>query len=315
MKFRTEIESFTPPFSIDPEKRGVLLGSCFSDEIGARMRYAFWDVAPNPCGTLFNPASIARTISLALEEDPRRLLRYNSRNDICGSWDFSTLFSAASMPECERNCLQALSSLRSYLLSSRFLIITFGTAFIYELDDIVVANCHKHSSSLFTRRIMPVGEIVDLWQHTLARLRKLNPDLKIIFTVSPVRHTADTLRGNSLSKSTLHLAVDRLLTSESSDSSLCYFPAYEILIDDLRDYRYYAEDMTHPSPVAVDYVWEHFISSFLEPEARKLLKEAESLHRRLDHRPLIQTAAAERFKAQTANLLNEFLRSHPSLKL
>jgi hypothetical protein len=185
------------------------------------------------------------------------------------------------------------------LRRSQVLIITFGTAYVYESKKTqnVVSNCHKLPAAEFNRRLMSIDEIVNMWSLLIADLRVVNPGLKIIFTVSPIRHLADGAHGNQVSKSSLLLAVERLC---SQLDDLLYFPAYEIMIDDLRDYRFYASDMTHPSDVAVDYIYEIFSQSFFSEETRNLAQECEKLTRRLTHRHMTDDLLAiEKFNQST----------------
>ncbi|MBD5217452.1 MAG: GSCFA domain-containing protein [Bacteroidales bacterium] len=314
MKFRTEISIPAAPFRISPEKRGVLLGSCFSDEIGARMRNALWDVLPNPCGTLFNPLSIARAIRIALATESQSAIRFAHRPPLWHSWDFSTLFSDPSEERCRRRCLEALDLLTLYLSSASFLAVTFGTAMIYTLEGVPVANCHKYPQSTFERGMCSVEEIVQEWKNILSLLWEKNPDIKVIFTISPVRHVADTLPVNSLSKATLRLAVEQLASWAEAKGRTFYFPAYEIMIDDLRDYRFYASDMVHPSSTAVDYVWRHFQACLLTEKDRAIISAGESLRKRLTHRPLIEGIDDTDFRTKTAEKLEAFLSAHPGMR-
>jgi hypothetical protein len=199
------------------------------------------------------------------------------------------------------------------LRRSQVLIVTFGTAYVYESKKTqnVVSNCHKLPAAEFNRRLMSIDEIVNMWSLLIADLRVVNPGLKIIFTVSPIRHLADGAHGNQVSKSTLLLAVERLC---SQLDDLLYFPAYEIMIDDLRDYRFYASDMTHPSDVAVDYIYEIFSQSFFSEETRNLAQECEKLTRRLTHRHMTDDLLAiEKFNQSTQQIIEKLLLSHPSL--
>lgn len=290
------------------------MGSCFADEIGMRMRGTMWDVAVNPCGTLFNPSSIARTLRLAIRNEAHSHIRYTERNGICASWDFPSQFSDTTPEGNRQRCHSALSRLREYLSDAEFLIVTFGTAWVFYPagGDVPVANCHKYPSQCFRRQRLSVDEIVADWSALLLELHAFNPRLRLIFTVSPVRHVADTLHGNNLSKSTLHLAIDTLI-SNPSPLPLTYFPAYEILIDDLRDYRFYAEDCAHPSPQSVDYVWEKFKNEAVDPDSLLIIRQGEKLLSRLRHRPLVDTPESRQFSIESRRLLDDFLRKHPYL--
>ncbi len=290
MRFRTEYDPRPGGFSLDPTQTAVLLGSCFTDNIGTRMRLCRWRAFPNDCGTLFNPASIARIIHLALSPECLQEAIDSSlapRNGIWSSWLMDSGASSESREETACNVSQRINRLHDHLKEAKTLIVTFGTSWIYELRDkpgYVVSNCHKFPSDLFIRRRLGVSEIVVDWELLLVRLHDFNPELKVLFTVSPVRHLKDGFEGNSRSKATLLLACEELCAQANY---IDYFPAYEIVNDDLRDYRFYAADMVHPSDQAVEYIWEKFQLSFMSDASRSLLAEGEKVTRRLHHRPII----------------------------
>lgn len=311
MRFRTEFEP-RHICDLDPRKKCVLLGSCFSDNIGGRMRKSLWPALVNPCGTLFNPFSISNAIFNALGlRSPAPLF---CNNDVWMSWDFPSAFSGVDKEQSQLKIDESLKLLRETLYEADSLIITFGTSIVYSLvadQSLVVANCHKLPASTFIRKMLSVDEIVARWNQTISSLREINPDLKLIFTVSPVRHLKEGFTQNSISKATLLLAVSRLC--ESND--LCYyFPAFEIVNDDLRDYRFFASDLVHPSEEAIEYIWEKFCRSFLSCEDMELLRKAASLRQRIEHRPLIAGTKAEKeFKDKTELLIREFQKAYPSM--
>lgn len=285
MKFRTEyLPSDSDRGLLTPEKPLLLMGSCFSDNIGARATEAGWETYANPCGTLFNPFSIARAVNLACTEDreefDRRLFFHDSR---WRSWDFSTLFSDPEREECRIRCMDALCRLRHGLMHSQALVVTLGTAWIYRLaDGEPVTNCHKMPEQTFIRSLAGVEETLNVLTEMIETVRRVNPDMTIIFTVSPVRHLRDGMAGNSLSKSVLRLAI-----AEMEQRRCHYFPAFEIMTDDLRDYRFYADDLLHPSPAGVEYIWEKFTLQYLSEEGLRILKRKEADARRSRHRPLL----------------------------
>lgn len=316
MRFRTEITPEKPLFDIDFNRGALFIGSCFSDHIAAKMRQTLWNVCANPCGTLFNPASIARLINISLSPDDVLTETLGNsmfaNNGLWNSFLLPTEFSSSDKDEALSKAYTALSRLRAALKSAGTIFITFGTANIYELagsPDHVVTNCHKLPASTFTRRMMSTGEIITLWKETTAEIRKLNPDCRFIFTVSPVRHIRDGYRLNTLSKGTLLLATLELCDSLQG---CCYFPSYELLTDDLRDYRFYADDLVHPSEAAAEYISEKLFATLFTDSQQKVLKEGQSICRRLHHRHMHPgTAEARIFDEHTKALADKFIAAHP----
>lgn len=316
MRFRTEIPPFRAPFSLSPDHPAVMLGSCFSDHITSRMRSCLWR-AVNPFGTLFNPISIAAALRLSLlpEEEALECFRASlfGENPV-NSRFFGSKMSAADPHAAQARFLEASRSLMSALDSAQALFITFGTAWVYALSgepEVIVGNCHKQPASLFTRRRLSVEEITDEWIALAALLRERVPGLKLVFTVSPVRHLKDGFTGNSRSKAVLLLATEQL-TSAIPDSF--YFPAYELINDDLRDYRFYNPDLVHPSPQSVEYVWEHFCAAFLDKEAMETLREGGRIAAGYAHRPIIADAEADAHRLETLSAsAARFIERHPGM--
>ena len=314
MKFRTELEVGHSDIELSIDKPVALVGSCFADNISARMRRCLWR-AENPLGVLFNPLSIANALRLTLLESdaPDIFGDYIFvEGDVCHSWLFDSTFSGRA--ETMRNRFFASKQkLDSIVESGRTMIVTFGTAYCYFLKsrpEFVVSNCHKQPQSLFDRRRVEVDEIVEIWRKLTVELRHAYPGLRIIFTVSPVRHVRDGLHENQLSKSTLLLAIDRLC----GELDFCeYFPAYEAVNDDLRDYRFYAPDLTHPSDFAVEYIWEKFLERYVAEDNRRVLAEGEKITKRLSHRTILaDSESAAAFREATAELYAKFTSSHPA---
>lgn len=283
MKFRTE---YTPDrqsgFRLNISKPIILLGSCFSTNIGERLTRAGCNTIINPTGTLYNPASIARALLMAIGSISPTL-EYNEAVDLWFSQDFSTLFSRKSREDTLSLMNEGISTLAEAISKAGCLIVTLGSSYIYLRHGQVVANCHKLPASEFERRRIPESDIIVLWTDIITQLRNINPDLEIIFTVSPVRHLADGFAGNARSKATLLLACEKL----SQLPGCHYFPAFEIVTDDLRDYRFYADDLVHPSAAAVEYIFEKFSDTYISEADRITLRAGEKEFRRRNHRPLI----------------------------
>lgn len=309
MKFRTELSPSPAPFTLEPADRPLMLGSCFADYMGARLRRALWPAAVNPCGVMFNPESVAALIDRALSGiDPEP-------EEYAGRWlcfSLPTRYAASTRAEASERIAAAMASLRTAIDNAGALIVTFGTSRVYRLESsgLVVANCHKLPQNMFRTGMLTPDYIARRWTDLTARLRSLRPGLKIVYTVSPVRHVRDGLHANTLSKAALHLAVDSLTAADPEGS--CYFPAFEALTDDLRDYRFYASDLAHPSDMAVEYIHDLFARTFLTPATRAADAEATALTRRAEHRPITDDAEARaRFETDTRALAHDFAMRHP----
>lgn len=300
MKFRTEYQAVRSALTLDPKRPIVLVGSCFASNIALKMKECRWD-AFNGVGTLYNPMSIAKVLDLILFGDASDDILYTSLFEAEGmvhSWLFDSHFSSTSKEKCIESILESRTGFLKALKDSQALIVTFGTSWCYslseeykvhsnledKLSEYIVANCHKMPASMFSRRRVSVEEIEQLWIDLTLRIKKKFPNITIIFTVSPVRHLKDGFEGNTLSKATLHLAIDKIC----SNVSYClYFPAYELLIDDLRDYRFYDSDLEHPSDMAIEYLWDVFCRTYIDEKGLQLLKEGKKKYKRLNHRTII----------------------------
>ncbi len=289
MKFRTEYRPLPSSLRLSPEHPVVLLGSCFSQNIARKMIECDWE-AFNGVGTLYNPLSIAKVLDLLLFDDDffttTKKSLFQAPDGLIHSWFFDTHFSRMSADECISAIENCRKNLVSTLSQAETLIVTFGTAWCYFLteDKELVANCHKMPQDMFVRRRISITEIVDVWTQFCQQLKNRFPNLSIIFTVSPVRHMKDGFEGNARSKATLLLAVEEICNRYD----FChYFPAYEIISDDLRDYRFYATDLVHPSDSAVEYIWEIFRQTFLDSRGENLLKEGNRRYKALNHRPIL----------------------------
>lgn len=286
MKFRTEyIPVPEADFQLNYEKPLLLLGSCFADNIGERLQNSGWKATVNPCGVLYNPLSIADAIERVIrpEYEPELYRHPVSGNAFC--FDFSTKFSRMDEAEARKGMADATLSLMEALLLAQTMFVTFGTSWVFELKESgkVVANCHKLPADKFLRRCCSLQEMLKRWNDLLPLIRTMNPELKVIFTVSPVRHLADGFAGNMRSKARLLLLCEEL--SQHHDTT--YFPAYEILTDDLRDYRFYTDDLAHPSAMAADYIFEKFTATYIPPSTLPLMASALKALRRSRHRPII----------------------------
>lgn len=287
-------------FSFSYEDRVVMMGSCFAENIGRKLEENKFSVDINPFGTLYNPASVAEGLRMLLRPEyftPGDLFQHEG---IYHSFTHHSRFSAPSEEECLGHINSRLSESSDFLRKATRLVITLGTAFVYRLksDGRIVSNCHKLPEKMFDRQLLTVGEIVAEWKGLLLSLWEQNPELKILFTVSPIRHWKDGAHGNQLSKATLLLAIDAL--QKEFPEHTAYFPAYEIMMDELREYRFYADDMLHPSTTAIEYIWERFTGSMLSPDSLSILKEWKDIQKAINHKPFQpESEAYKRFISQT----------------
>ena len=275
MELQTKVAIEPQAFCLEQQSDHIMtVGSCFATEMAAKMKDAGFDVLHNPFGVLYNPLSIAECLERCLDDRPIDSGDLVEVDGLWHSWLHHGSFSRSSKEECLEVCNRAIHEAHEFLERATCLIVTFGTAYVFELveNGMVVGNCHKAVAARFARRRLTVDEIVSRWQPLLARLPQA------VFTVSPIRHMADGAHGNQLSKSTLILAVDQLQTH--------YFPSYEIMMDELRDYRFYADNMTHPSPLAVDIIWERFAETYFTPATRNLCRLNAKQAKRDRHIPL-----------------------------
>ena len=268
MKLYTSVDIVPAVRQIGYGDKILLLGSCFADNIGAKFAEHYFQATVNPFGTLYNPASIAAAIT---NVGNSQLVEHNG---LWHSMMHHGAFSGKDQEEVLTRCEQSRALLHSALMEASTVVVTFGTAWVYEREGKVVANCHKLPANRFTRRFLTVDEIVEMWQPIVASM----PDKHWIFTVSPIRHVKDGLHANQISKAILLQAVDQLGQS--------YFPSYEIMMDELRDYRFYAEDMVHPSAVAVEYIWQRFVDTYMNKDTQTEMRVLNQLWRDNQHRML-----------------------------
>jgi hypothetical protein len=316
MELRTKIDK--PEANIDFSYSApiLLLGSCFAESIGEKLRDDRFKTDINPFGVLYNPSSVASAVRRLLSPEPFREEHLFGHAGMYHSFSHHSRFSAATVQECLEGINGRLASSSDGFRRLSRLVVTFGTAYVYRLkaSGEVAANCHKLPDRFFERSRLSVDEITDEWRSLLLSVWEQVPQLKVLFTVSPVRHWKDGAHGNQLSKSILLLAIDRLQAEFPGRTA--YFPAYEIVMDELRDYRFYAEDMFHPSPLAVDYIWECFSGTLLSASAKAIQAEWQSLKRAIDHKPFHPESEGYRnFLAQTLLKLEQLKAKYPTFDL
>ncbi|MFN8243127.1 MAG: GSCFA domain-containing protein [Ferruginibacter sp.] len=276
--------SFTPrPFDtrINLRHQLLLTGSCFTEQIGQKLAQHKFRILDNPNGILFNPVSITRSLLSYISPKEYTAGDLFYQNECWNSWEHHSRFSHPDPAVCLRLINSSQQAAHAFLKEADWLLITLGSAFVYErAGGEVVANCHKVPTDKFHKRLLGAEEVTGQLHDLQEQLLRFNPGLKIIYTISPVRHLRDGFIENNRSKATLIQAVHAL-----TGAGVYYFPAYELVIDDLRDYRFYAEDMVHPNYAATNYVWEKFTAACMDEESRSLMKELAVLVAARNHKP------------------------------
>lgn len=283
MELRTTFDINPSPLKITYDDNVMFIGSCFASSIGSQMELGHMPVMINPAGAVFNPVSVCNTLDSITNEKEFVFEDLHFHDGVWLSFyhytDFSSDDPARVLEKINRRSREAFN----FLKKARFLFITFGTSRVYILkkSDLIVSNCHKIPSVQFESRMLKADEIVDLWTKQLDKLKILFPQLQVVFTISPVRHWKDGAHGNQVSKSILFIAVEELIEHESAPA---YFPAYELVMDDLRDYRFYSDDMLHPSGSAIDYIWDAFEKCYFDKDTIRLWNEVLKISRAFTHR-------------------------------
>jgi hypothetical protein len=303
--FRTEVQVKPAVTSLSLRSKLVTLGSCFAEVIGNRLAENKAEVLINPFGTIFNPLSACLLLEAACGKKYDFEQHLVENNGIWYAYDLHSSLSSPSRNELLALIGQKLQQTRNQLQGASLLILTLGTAVGYRLNSTgaLVANCHKLPAKNFTRFILSTEEIVAAFERMYPLLRQLNPALNILLTVSPVRHVKETLPLNSVSKSVLRVVCHQL-TELHPD--VLYFPAYEIMLDDLRDYRFYKQDMIHPTETAEDYIWQKFAAAYFDNEFQKFLEAWARIRSALAHKPFHPaTAAHQAFLQRTLQQLQQ----------
>ena len=284
MNFTTKVPIAKSNFPIDYSSQIVALGSCFAENMGEKFDFYKFQNTTNPFGIIFNPVSIEKILERAIH------LNYFTETDLFFHnelWHCYEVHSDLSQPNKETmlsNLNRLLTEMNSKLAAATNLFITYGTSWVYQLKStgIVVANCHKVAQDQFEKVILSVTQIENAIQNSIDLIQKLNPNCQVVFTVSPVRHIKDGFVENQRSKANL---ISAMHTSISQHPTSSYFPSYEIVMDELRDYRFYAQDLLHPNAVAIDYIWERFCESNITDAAQQVMQEVESIQKGMAHRP------------------------------
>jgi len=283
-RFRTELQLASSKIEISQQTPLLTIGSCFSDTIGGRLVANKFTTLVNPFGTVYNPIPLHHLLTRSIEHTYPSTSSYINHRGLWANYEFHSRFNATTQEGVEHQIRDTIDQTNAFLQKARILIITYGSAFIYRRNDTgeSVANCHKVPAGNFKKSLLDVNEIVQDF-HQLHRTIKLNTNIEqIVVTISPVRHIRDSLEQNSVSKAILRVACQSF-TERFTD--VTYFPAFEIMMDDLRDYRFYKSDLIHPSDLAEDYLWEKFSGVYFSDETRQLLERWQEISKALQHKP------------------------------
>ncbi|MFD2824386.1 GSCFA domain-containing protein [Lacinutrix iliipiscaria] len=272
---------------IDYHSNILLLGSCFVENIGKKIEYYKFQNVLNPLGILFHPKALECLITNAIEGKVYSEEDVFFHNEQWHCFEAHSKLSSSSKDELLQHLNTQIKSANHQILSATHIVITLGTAWVYKhiKSGFSVANCHKVPQKQFIKELLSVDEIIALLQSITSKIREVNSKASIVFTVSPVRHLKDGFVENTRSKAHLITAIHQLLSLRAQSRGLHYFPSYEIMMDELRDYRFYKEDMIHPNDVAVNYIWEKFQSVWISSEAQKIMSDVESIQKGIQHKP------------------------------
>jgi lysophospholipase L1-like esterase len=282
--FRTEVHVAPSGLELSLQDGFVTVGSCFAEVIGNKLQSYKARVLVNPFGTIFNPLSVSKLLDAAIGQPHAFEQHLVQHNGIWYAYDLHSSLSSPDHDELLHLIRQRLQDTAQALQQASLLVVTLGTAVGYRLHDTgqVVANCHKLPARNFSRQLLTHDEMLTAFEGTLALLKQFNPNLKVLLTVSPVRHIKETIETNSVSKAILRVLCHQLT---ENNAHVLYFPAYEIMMDDLRDYRFYGRDMIHPTEQAEDYIWGKFSTAYLDERFRTFQQEWEKVRRALTHKP------------------------------
>lgn len=311
MEFRTVLNSFSSKFKIKGNDKQFFIGSCFTENIGYQLQRLKFESIINPFGIIYNPISISNSLEILIQ---KKLFSESDLFEHQGAWhsfDFHSRFSDVEKEKCLRKINQSITNAFVAIKSTNILFITFGSAHIYNLKnmDKAVANCHKLPANYFEKRFIDFNQILNIYIKLFKKLKEQNPNLKIITTLSPVRYLSDGFAENQKSKALLTLLCHAL---KENFEFVDYYPAYEIMMDDLRDYRFYADDMIHPNNLAINYIFNHFSTVYFEKETLIMIQEIEKIKKAMEHKVFFKESEAYKYHCQKMiQQIDSFQRKYP----
>lgn len=317
MNFTTQIPIPKTQTPIDYNSKIVSLGSCFAENMAEKFEYFKFQNTCNPFGIIFNPVSIERLIERVVNNEIFTDEDIFFHNESWHCYQVHSDCSTASKDELLKSLNTTLITTQKNILEASHIIITYGTSWVYRNIESkeIVANCHKVPQKQFCKEVLSVAIIAQSIANTLQFIQTINPNCSVIFTISPVRHIKDGFVENQVSKANLITATYSLLQANNSKLNTAYFPSYEIMMDELRDYRFYAEDMLHPSQVAIDYIWERFFETQISASIHPIMNEICSVQKGLAHRPFNPNSEShQKFLLQLQNKIAELQKVLPHLQ-
>lgn len=320
LKLKLTLEAKPSSLKINYGEKLMLTGSCFTENIGSKLQTHLFETFENSHGILFNPISVQNALMDIISNKKYTELDLFLLNDVWNSWHHHSRFSGVTQTEALAKINNAIQEAHSYLKSAHHLVITLGSAWLYTLNEnapnnrgMVVANNHKAPANWFTKKLLQPQELLSNLQSLVAALQSFNPNLHIVFTISPVRHLREGLVENNRSKAVLIQAVHDLVSVEKN---IEYFPAYEYVIDDLRDYRFYSEDLVHPNYAATQYVWEKLTDTYMTADTQSIMKQVAELQLAYNHKPFFSGSTEhQKFLRSCIDKTMHLMSQYPQLPL
>ena len=320
MKFKLTLDAKPSSHKIAYGDKLMLIGSCFTENIGAKFKSHLFELSENPYGILFNPVSVITTLTEIMDKKVYLMNDLFQHNELWHSWHHHSRFSAVEQKDALENINNTIFEAHDFLKSADRLVITLGSAWLYHLtkeaplgQGQVVANNHKGPINWFFKSLMQPNELFEKLHALVSRLHEFNPKLQITLTISPVRHLREGLVENNRSKAVLIHAVHELV---HQCNQVDYFPAYEYVMDDLRDYRFYAEDLVHPNFAASGYVWDKLVETYMDPKTQAIMKQVAELQLAMSHKPFfIGSVEHQKFLESCIHKTQALLDKYPALSL
>ena len=310
--FFTKVQLTKSEITIEHNKPILLLGSCFAQNMGEKLNENKFQVTINPFGIIYHPIAVFNSLKRILKIQKYKAEELHQHEDNWLSFDHHSSFSSFNKEACLLKINESIEKAHHQILTTKTIFITLGSSWVYEYNNVgIVANCHKIPNKNFEKRLLSVKEIIADFEDVLDEVKILNLNINFVFTVSPVRHVKDGLYENNLSKSTLHLAINNIV---SQNENCYYFPAYELVIDELRDYRFYKDDLVHPTTMAVNYVWQKLLECYCNNTTSQLIEQLSKIKQAVHHKPFnFESATHQKFITKQLAWMDKLTQQYPFL--